>query len=102
ALTGKRRTDMPATNEELTFFSPSFRADLDRFALLRRSIRRFEPSPIRHIVAVPAEDLSLFRKRLAGDSEVVLVTQQELVPSYFYPKAWYRVLQRVLPSQAWR
>jgi hypothetical protein len=96
------RSVTPNSQERLTFFSPSYAGDLDRLEFLRRSIRHFQPTAIPHIVAVPAQDIHAFRTRLRDDRSVEIIAQQDVVPSYFYPKAWYRALARVAPTQMWR
>ena len=87
--------------QELTFFTPSFRGDLERFVLLRKSIKRFYHGVAQHIVVVPKEDVSLFNRELAGDNIKVLA-QNDFVSSYYYPRKWYPLLKRAFPSQAWR
>ncbi len=86
----------------ITFFTPSFRGDLERFALLRRSIRLFQPTAIRHVVAVPVSDLPIFEQELAGDTDIELIVQQSLVPSFFYGTRLHRLVERHFPTQAWR
>jgi len=90
------------TQHPITFFSPSYRGDLERFLLLRRSIRCFAPTTVRHLVAVPSEDAARFKRAVADQPEVELVLQQDLVPRYFYPRRWYPLLKVALPAQAWR
>ena len=51
---------------KLTFFTSSYRRDIERFVLLRESIRRFYHGEARHFVVVPREDI-LFGERLACD-----------------------------------
>ena len=87
--------------EELTFFTPSYRGDIERFVLLRESIRRFYHGAAHHIVAVPREDVALFKKVLEGDN-VEIVKQNNFVASYFYPRKWYPLLKRAIPNQIWR
>jgi len=86
---------------QTTFFSPSFRGDLDRFLLLRTSIARFYKGAARHVVAVPRADVALFRKGLRHDA-VDIIEQERFVPGYFYPRLWVRAVKRLLPSQSWR
>lgn len=86
---------------ELTFITPSFRGDADRFALLRRSIRRFYRGEARHIVVVPKEDVSMFKK-ITDDDNIEFLIQNDFVSSIFYPKKWYSMLLKIAPSQVWR
>ena len=62
---------------EITFWTPSYRNDADRFALLRKSIREFYSDSAKHIVVVPREDISIFKKILKDDSNVELLIQNE-------------------------
>ncbi len=86
---------------DITFFTPTYRNDAERFQLLRDSVRRFYRGKSRHVIAVPTEDEALFRRMTSGD-RVEIVIQNDLVDRRFYPAAWYPALQRFLPSQAWR
>lgn len=86
----------------ILFFSPSYRGDLDRMLLQRRSIRRFCQAPSRHVIAVPRRDVDLFRQALAGDSGCQVVAQQDYVDAGFWPRPWYPPLAKALPGQAWR
>lgn len=84
-----------------TFFSPSFRGDLDRFLLLRTSIARFYRGAARHVVAVPRADVAMFREALLHDTAEV-IEQERFVPEYFYPKLWVRAMTKLFPAQSWR
>ena len=86
----------------LQFFSPSYRNDLERFVLLRKSIQRFAQCPILHVVAVPRRDVSAFAARLEGDEGVRIVPQETLVATSFYSPLWFRVVRRMLGKYAWR
>lgn len=93
---GKHRPAVP-----LTYFSPSYRNDLERMVLLRKSFKRFYEGEGSHIIAVPKKDLSLFQEVLSEDG-CVLITQESLVDKIYYPKAWYSLVSSLFPSQAWR
>ncbi|MBE0547629.1 MAG: hypothetical protein IH627_08245 [Rubrivivax sp.] len=86
----------------MTFFTPSFAGDLERFVLLRKSMEKFYTGSAKHIVAVPKEDLRLFQSRVPANDDLTYITQNELVDRSFYPRWWYPHLTRVLPDQAWR
>lgn len=83
------------------FFTPSYRNDLDRLLLMRRSIRRFYKGQARHLIAVPEEDLPLFQRSLEHD-DCELLTQQSLIKPAFFPYTGYRTFARFFPAQAWR
>lgn len=84
------------------FFSPSYRGDLDRMLLLRRSIRRFYQGSSRHVIAVPERDLAMFRQSLADDNSCELISQQSVVDPAFFPRWFYPTLEKLMPGQAWR
>lgn len=86
---------------EITFFTPTYRNDAQRFQLLRESIRRYYRGKATHVIAIPHADEGLFRRLTQGD-DVQIVFQDDLVDKRFYPAAWYTALKRLLPSQAWR
>lgn len=85
----------------LAFFTPSFRGDLERLLVMRRSLKRFFTGAARHVVAVPKQDLALFATNLYGD-DVEIVSQNDLVEGRFYAKWLYRAIQERVPSQMWR
>ena len=86
----------------LQVLTPSYRGDLERFILLRRTIERFARCPVEHVVAVPQQDVGLFRDALRQDSGVRVVAQQDFVAPMFYAPAWSRFLQTRLGRRAWR
>lgn len=85
-----------------TFFSPSYRGDLERMVWLRRSIEAFHDVPARHIIAVPRQDVRAFKNTLGSASELEFVCQEDLVDPAFYPDLLYRLTKKIAPSQAWR
>lgn len=85
-----------------TLLSPSYINDLERAIWMRRSIRRFQQEPFRHVIAVPRRDLDAFAAAFRDDPNVELVTQEEVVANYFYPKPIFNLVKRVAPSQLWR
>lgn len=89
-------------HKRLHFLTPSYRGDLDRFLLLRRSIRRFALDAVEHVVAVPRADIARFCERLAGDEGVRVVAQQDVVSPQFYARAWVPAVRRMLGPHAWR
>lgn len=84
------------------FFSPSYRGDLDRLVLQRRSIQRFYQGPSRHVVAVPQRDMQMFRTALEGDAGCELISQQSIVHPAFFPRWFYPSIEKLAPGQAWR
>ncbi len=86
----------------LQFLTPSYRGDLDRFILLRRTVERFARCRVEHVAAVPRQDMALFRDALQHDTGVRVVAQQDFVAPIFYAPAWSRFLQEKLGRRAWR
>lgn len=85
-----------------TLLTPSYINDLERAVWMRKSIRRFQQEPYRHVIAVPSRDLAAFTKAFRGDASVDLFAQEDVVGKIFYPDALYRLLGRVAKSQLWR
>lgn len=63
----------------LCYITPSFRGDIERFALLRRSLRLFSPT-IPHLVYVDTEDCRLFRQRFGAEPNLTIVPTAEILP----------------------
>lgn len=85
----------------LQFFTPSYAGDLDRFVLLRQSVKRFARCPVQHVVAVPRRDVAAFRRAAEGE-DCRVVAQEDFVEPYFYAPAWSRYLQQALGERTWR
>lgn len=96
-----KRPGPHASDSSLLFFTPSYRNDIDRLVLLRRSMRKFYRGSAQHVVAVPESDLALFRTALRDD-DCTLVSQQSLVDRRFFPTALYSLIDRYAHGQAWR
>ena len=86
---------------QTTLFTPSYRADLERFSLMRRTVRRFMREQVEHVAAVPRGDIALFQDTVRDES-VRYVAQEDLVESVFYPRVWHSLAERVLGKRAWR
>jgi len=87
---------------QITFFTPSYRGDAQRFALLRESINHFYNGQAKHIVAVPSPDKRLFTKLFQDDKNVEILVQNDFVDPIFYPKQLYKYIERIFPNQTWR
>lgn len=70
------------SSETLTFFTPSYRLDVERFMLLHKSIKRFYQGNAQHIVIVPKEDVPVFKKISVNESIEILV-QNDFVASIY-------------------
>jgi hypothetical protein len=60
--------------------TPSHSGDIQRFSLLRRSLRMFAPG-IPHIAIVNTEDLRQFAERFRDEPDLELVTTREVLPA---------------------
>jgi len=69
----------------MIFLSPSYGPDLERFLLLRESIRRFCQTPTTHLVIVPSRDIAQFNARTRDDAAVTVLMQEDYVDPIFYP-----------------
>lgn len=85
----------------ITFFTPTYRGDAERFKILRESVRRFYQGDANHVIAVPSEDEALFRGLTKGDN-IEIVIQDDFVDSRFYQASWYSLIDRFWHNQAWR
>lgn len=93
---------MRENNGKITFVTVSYNKDVERFSLLRESIRHFYSGTARHIVIVPRRDIELFIKIVRYDQDVEILAQEDYVAEYFYPRKWYSVLQKIMPGAMWR
>lgn len=64
----------------ICFITPSYAGDIQRFSLLRRSVRMFAPG-IPHIALVNSEDLGQFADRFRGEPELELVATRDVLPA---------------------
>lgn len=63
----------------LCYVTLSHAPDVERFALLRHSLRAFSPD-IPHVVYVDTEDLGVFRARFGGEPNLRLMTTADILP----------------------
>jgi len=91
-----------SADEKLTFWTPSYRNDAERFSLLRNSIRYFYEDSCQHIVLVPKKDVALFKQLNKGDADLVIREQEEFVHPRFYPSFFSKLVKYLAPSQSWR
>src|SRR5579862_8311601 len=64
----------------IVFFTPTFFRDIERFAVLRRSIKMFAPT-IPHIAVVNTEDHGGFARRFGRDQGLDLLRSADVLPS---------------------
>jgi hypothetical protein len=67
------------SNGTLCYLTVSYAADIERFALLRRSIALFSPA-IAHHVFVDTEDVALFRQRFGTEQGISIRASAEVLP----------------------
>lgn len=93
---------MADDGQGVIFVTPSYRGDLDRFTLLRRSVRRFLKERVRHLVMVPRADREMFVDANRDDADVAVLVQEDVVDRVFYPRPGFGLAAKLFPSQAWR
>ena len=59
--------------------TPSYRDDIERFALLRESIKRFAPG-FPHLAVVHTEDYFAFRERFSAESDLEIIRTADVLP----------------------
>lgn len=64
----------------LCFITTTYSADLQRFALLRRSIKMFAAERYTHLVVVNTEDCAQFRRHFRGDTDLEIVPSADVLP----------------------
>jgi hypothetical protein len=64
----------------ICFVTASYRRDIERFSILRESLRRFAPD-YHHLVVVHSEDFALFRDRFGGEPGLELKRTSDVLPS---------------------
>jgi len=63
----------------ISYITPTFAPDIERFALLRHSLRLFSPD-ILHIAYVDTEDQGVFRARFGGEPGLRIMTTADALP----------------------
>jgi hypothetical protein len=64
----------------LCFITTSYSADLQRFALLRRSVKTFAAERYTHVAVVNTEDCAQFRRHFRGDTDLEIVPSADVLP----------------------
>lgn len=68
-----------SASRPLCILTPSYRGDIEQFAVLRESIKAFAAG-FPHIALVHTEDYDRFRERFRGDSHLEIVTTADVLP----------------------
>src|SRR5579885_1241274 len=63
----------------LCILTPSYRGDIDQFALLRESVKLFAPQ-LPHIALVHTEDYGRFSDRFGRDQNLQIIKTREVLP----------------------
>lgn len=63
----------------LCYITPSYAPDIERFALLRRSLRLFSPD-IPHLAYIDTEDYGAFKRRFGDDRSLRIMPTSEILP----------------------
>lgn len=71
-------------DNKVVFLTPTLQRDIERFALLSDSLRKFYKGPLKHYVVAPSKDLHAFKERM-HDQHIVFIAEEDVVPSYWYP-----------------
>ena len=64
----------------LCFITTTYSADLQRFALLRRSVKMFAVERYTHLAVVNTEDCAQFRRHFRGDTDLEIVPSADVLP----------------------
>jgi hypothetical protein len=64
---------------DLCYVTPTFARDINRFALLRKSLALFSPD-IPHIAIVHSEDFGVFRERFSADRNLQIIPTSSVLP----------------------
>ena len=64
----------------LCFITTTYRGDLQRFALLRRSVKMFAAERYTHVAVVNTEDCAHFRRHFRGDTDLQVVPSADVLP----------------------
>lgn len=64
----------------LCFITTTYSADLQRFALLRRSVKMFAAERYTHLAVVNTEDCAQFRRHFRGDTDLEIVPSADVLP----------------------
>jgi hypothetical protein len=91
----------------LALYCKSYRTDLKRVQRLVRSIERFNADGIPSYVSVPADDVQLFRRELAGlkvdilDDESIIARNHQIDPQAIRALPGH-ISQQIIKSEFWR
>src|SRR3974377_1826940 len=69
-----------AVSSSLCVIISTHSADLQRFALLRRSLKLFAAERYRHLALVNTEDYAEFRSHFGEDTDVEIIRSADLLP----------------------
>lgn len=92
-----------ATPRRLALLTPSYRSDLERFGLLRKSLEA-QGCNWPHIAVIQTEDLALFRNKFGNDSHIQWLSSADVVDPLVESRrlqtmamaSWQRKLRRSL------
>jgi hypothetical protein len=90
-------------NAEISFITPTHARDIERFALLRRSMKMFS-CDIPHLVFVDTEDLPLFKERFGTEAGLQLISTEEVLPKRIEARRamWRSWKGKTLERVGWR
>jgi hypothetical protein len=93
----------PENDLSVCYLTVTFANDIERFALLRHSIKLFS-SDIEHVVCVDSEDLPLFTQRFGGERKLTLIPTSDIIPPWLerLRRFWRRFRKPFMERIAWR
>jgi hypothetical protein len=88
---------------DIVIITPTYRPDIDRFAILRDSIARFAPE-LPHLAIVQTEHLPLFLDRFSNESNLEIISTADVLPRTLerIRRAHGRFLWKIVERFAWR
>lgn len=86
-----------------TLITPTYLPDIERFSILRESIKRFYPSA-NHLTIIDYRHASEFRDRFGSESGLTLVSSKEILPRNLVRQIQFRngFLWRGVERVAWK
>ncbi len=88
----------PAAMSSISILTPSYSGDIQRFSLLRRSVRLFAPG-IPHLAIVHSEDCGEFVDRFRGDPSLEIIATSDVLPASVERRR--RRSRRAWPTRGW-
>lgn len=87
----------------ITFITPTYSRDIERFSLLRRSIEIFAKN-IKHIAIVQTEHLALFKERFENSNNLELIPTADVLPKKLESirRLHGKMIWKIIERGAWK